>query len=171
MPKVQPSVLARSSSEHRAFFQKVTAGDRVIIELHSGIGRITDLLVENVNVVYAVDHWQDDDVFDTFCVNNWDNRLKIMPIFGLSNIVMPWLKEKEIKPQIIYINFKDSKTFASDLEVASLIFPDAWIMGDNYRGGDMSVYMGLQNQNHYQIQEHPGGMWLGTKKKENAGVN
>lgn len=177
--------MARSTPEHSDFFNTFLKDKRVIIEIGAGIGKITDLLAERVDLVYAIDQWEAlagdertaqtvEDCFEVFCINCWDSRLKIIPVEGWSKIVIPWIAEKGINPDAIYVDGSHTYTgFIADLLMCAEHFPNAILFGDDYRWGDMSIYIALQNfsEKGYEITPHVGGMWTAKKSIKASSEN
>lgn len=143
------SIDAYYTDGHLKFIQDMVKRHnlRIVVEVGSGIGRITECLAENLDLVYAVDLWVqnlDPQVdqrtqqrhhmsFEAFCINCWDFRSKIIPIQGKSDVVMTYLAEKNVKPDALYLDGNHTtKGLRHDIETAQTLFPNAILFGDDF---------------------------------------
>jgi hypothetical protein len=155
-------MLATLTQDHISWVELVASkiqGKKIAIEIGSGIGKITEVLSNSCEMVYAVDPWVttsgpdertqqlDSTPFETFCINCWDARLKIIPVVGLSQVCIPWLDSRGVNPDLIYLDGSHQyEDFIEDIRLISESFPTATIIGDDYTWGyktDRPITRGL----------------------------
>lgn len=123
-------------------------------------------LAPNATVI-CIDTWmgsaehQNKDIlpvlYETFLVNMWDYRDRIIPI-RLNSMAGFWEIYKHlIKPDLIYIDMAhDKESVIRDVDIAHRTFPDAQICGDDY------TWQGVREALEYL--EHDAGMKFTTYK-------
>ena len=148
---------------HERVFEKVLedVGEvKVILELGSWYGSSTEWLCERCPdaAVYAVDLWDDSFIldkqrdhystmgdrklenllnnhplWDTFLANLWSYRDQVVPLKMETTQGVQVLKDKGIKPQIIYIDADHHyEPCKKDIQACLRAFPDAILVGDDY---------------------------------------
>jgi hypothetical protein len=148
---------------HERVFERVLAdvGEvSVILELGSWYGSSTEWLCERCPgaAVYAVDLWDDSFIldkqrdhystmgdrklenllnnhplWDTFLANLWSFRDQVVPLKMETTQGVQVLKDKGIKPQIIYIDADHHyEPCKKDIQACLRAFPDAILVGDDY---------------------------------------
>lgn len=93
--------------------------------------------------VLCIDHWKGSRehrkmqdtlavLWDTFCVNLWDFRDRIIPMKTDSVAGMQEVYDLGLKPDIVYIDWShDPDSVFRDVSTALKLFPDAEIIGDD----------------------------------------
>jgi predicted O-methyltransferase YrrM len=120
----------------------------IIVELGSWLGLSTRWLCDNSKAtVYAIDHWNGSiehqnrgdvkdklpTLYDTFIVNCWDYKDRIIPIRGNSLDGLIELREIKVIPDLIYIDAShEYEDVLNDLEYSHKLFPSAVIIGDDW---------------------------------------
>ncbi len=148
---------------HERVFEKVLedVGEvKVILELGSWYGSSTEWLCERCPdaAVYAVDLWDDSFIldkqrdhystmgdrklenllnnhplWDTFLANLYSYRGQVVPLKMETVQGVKILKDKGIKPQIIYIDADHHyEPCKKDIQACLTAFPDAILVGDDY---------------------------------------
>lgn len=159
----------------------------IVVEVGSGIGRVTEFLAGVCAMVYAIDTWEhtvgpdertqqlDDTPFETFCINCWDSRLRIIPVHAKSLIGLEFLKSKGVKPHAIYLDGSHQyQAIVDDIITANTLFPGVPIYGDDFmweNGTDMPVYRALAKAielTHLTLDPFSGGLWKLSKQKVGA---
>lgn len=119
----------------------------VICEIGSWLGLSSRFLVNESDAqVYCLDHWQGSIehkhekhahklplLWETFCMNNWSYKERIIPVKADSEDGLNWLFREGIEPDIFYVDgsheYEDVKR---DIIFISEWWPDAVIVGDDY---------------------------------------
>ncbi|MBN1764202.1 MAG: class I SAM-dependent methyltransferase [Sedimentisphaerales bacterium] len=130
---------------------------KTIMELGSWLGTSTRLMLNSaVNaVVIAIDHWQGSvehqenvyykyklpRLYDTFLVNCWDFRERLIPLKMDTMAGMKIVFERGIKPDLILVDADHSYAgVLRDIAVARTYFPDAMIVGDDFHWNELDHY-------------------------------
>lgn len=125
---------------------------KVIVELGSWLGvsarNISDIR-PNATVI-CVDTWQGTGeevgeysylfpiLFETFCVNNWDYKDKLIPVRRTTLDGMDLIASEGIKVDAFYIDAAhDYESVLNDIHKAVTLFPNAFIMGDDWYHPDV----------------------------------
>lgn len=181
-PQVMPSLASTFTPDHERFIKEWLEGRKIVLEVGSGIGVTTEYMARHANLVYACDPWKEeqfkdgkstakgDHPFDIFCVNCWHARLKIIPIHGRVETVLPWMAANDIELDVIYLDA--SHQFAeltAHIELVRQYYPDSVIAGDDYNWSyqaDMPVFRAVNkaSSNGYHLT-CSGPMWKLTPKK------
>lgn len=139
---------------------------KYILEMGSwtGAGSTQFILKKAVNChLVCVDHWSKDledyvqkdfqiekvknqigefipTLWETFLVNNWENRERITPIRKKTVDALQFLKTSNIPFDLIYIDaHHDYESVLHDITIAGEIWPNAVICGDDYLWPDGGV--------------------------------
>ena len=121
---------------------------KVVVDGGSWMGCSASYLLEfapNATVI-CIDTWKGceilaerckDDIpnlYNTFCVNLWDDRDRVIPIVQSSIDGMHTLYKLGIKPDLIYVDWAhDADNVERDVNTAMDLFPDTDICGDDFR--------------------------------------
>ena len=159
----------------------------IVVEVGSGIGRVTEFLAGVCAMVYAIDTWEhivgpdertqqlDETPFETFCINCWDSRLKIIPVHAKSLVGLEFLKSKGVKPHAIYLDGSHQyQGLLDDITTANSLFPGVPIYGDDFMwqcGSDMPVYRAIAKaiaDPGFTIYTYAGGLWKLSKQRVGA---
>lgn len=136
----------------RLLRRRITPDTRLIVELGSWAGQSTRWLLDNAPaaVVVAVDHWKGGSdhltsadpavvrllpvLFETFCVNLWDYRDRLVPVRADTLAGLAEVAEHGLAPDLVFID-ADHATPAvlADIHLARGLFPRAAIVGDDWR--------------------------------------
>ena len=136
---------------HADFFNRHIKKDaKLIVELGTWIGSSTKWFCNNTDAsVICVDHWQGsaehykkftqkqlDELYDAFALSNWDHRNQITPVRMDSVSGMVKISEYGINNDVDVVYIDASHNYEDvivDLEMAYALFPNAIIIGDDFR--------------------------------------
>lgn len=184
---------------HMAKFIKpfITSDTKVIVELGAWLGSSTRWLCENSTAtIVSVDHWKGSiehqgrkdvqdklpTLYDTFIVNCWEYRDRIVPIRSNSTTGLHICKDLNIIPDLIFIDAShEYEDVLKDIQTADELFPKATLMGDDWSwknrrlNGRFTVREAVKDfakQTKISIYED-GRCWRLDKKQERKiyGVN
>lgn len=93
--------------------------------------------------VIAIDHWEGSaehqklpevtQLYETFIVNLWENRNRIIPVRERSTIGLRAVYDHDIIPDLIYIDWShDADNVYKDVTCAIRLFPYSIICGDDW---------------------------------------
>lgn len=120
---------------------------KVIVEIGSWMGLSSRFLCQNSEAtVYCLDHWKGSSehkhqkhsqklikLWETFCVNNWEYKDRIVPIKGDRLDGLEHLRFEGIEPDMFYVDgsheFDDVK---ADIITIEKYWPGKVIVGDDY---------------------------------------
>lgn len=128
----------------------IKGNEKVIVEVGSWLGSSTRWFVQNSKAtVYAIDHWKGSiehhkenhkylkmipTLYETFIVNCWSVRDRIVPIRLSSQDGLKYIKEQGIEPDFIYIDAShEYNDVLADIMLSFELFPNAIICGDDYK--------------------------------------
>lgn len=175
-PQVLPSYASTFTSDHEKYLAEWLKGRKIVLEVGSGIGVITEYLARHADLVYACDPWTREKYrdgkseqigehpFDTFCVNCWHHRLKIIPIHGSVEEVLPWMAKSDIRLDAICLDGAHQfEGLREHIKLVQAFYPDVEIIGDDYMWtfkSDMPVFRAVQSvlSDGFSLEEH-GQMW------------
>lgn len=141
------------------FSQLITPDTKVIVEIGSWYGSSAKWLAEHSPddcKLYAIDLWDDDFIrkddhyqsqkfkllrehplYETFLVNLWSNRDRVVPLRMDSVTGLEYLKSKNVVPDIIYIDADHHyEAVMRDIGACLRLFPSAILVGDDYGNYD-----------------------------------
>lgn len=137
-----------------------------VLEIGAWVGHSTKFLAENSSFVITIDPWfssreeynskvsiplrpdnplenkvasQLPHIYNTFLINCWEQKEKILPVKKLSEDGLPFVASLGYLPDLIYIDGNHSyKNVLADIRTAKKFFPRAILCGDDYgwSGGD-----------------------------------
>ena len=133
----------------QVFHDKIPSNAKVILELGSWKGVSTRLLagVAKGADVIAVDTWRGSEehtddtevknmletLYDTFLVNCWDYRDRIIPLRMTTLEGMENVADAGVQPDAVYVDAAhDTHSVLVDTETAVRLFPNARIIGDDF---------------------------------------
>lgn len=154
-PQHRPSVAEDhhgwfSKNGHIAFLRQFVGPKiQVVIELGSWLGKSTQWFFRHCPnaMVFAVDHWRgsaenhrDDEtarklptLFETFCVNMWPDRHRVVPVKESTLEGMDALKRFGVSADLIYVDAAhDQDSVFSDVVTAWRLWPGALLCGDDW---------------------------------------
>jgi predicted O-methyltransferase YrrM len=153
-PNEQPNVPARTNDgwlqeSTRQVLERILSNrTKVVVEIGSWLGLSTRFIASKAPnaTVLAVDHWRGSDehqqekfqdilpiLFETFLVNCWYLRERLIPIRQTSVRGMQEIATYGIHPDVVYIDADHSHdAVVKDLEAAIDLFPEATIVGDDF---------------------------------------
>jgi hypothetical protein len=152
-PSVKPDVEPDSHgwfNDHMAAFIKpsITDQTKVILELGVWLGSSTRWFCKNSTAkIVSVDHWKGSvehqgrkdvagklpTLYDTFIVNCWDFKDRIVPIKTDSITGMYICQDLGYTPDIIFVDAShEYEDVLKDIKTARNLFPTATIMGDDW---------------------------------------
>ena len=152
-PSITPDDHGWMDVRHEKFFiNNIPKNVSLIIELGVWLGKGTKFLTQafpNAKII-SVDHWRGSPehatmsvnsklgtLFETFLVNLWDYKSRIIPVRLDTDNALRLLKNYDLKPDVIYVDAgHDYDSVLSDLLNISKIFPDSLILGDDYKWRD-----------------------------------
>lgn len=127
--------------------QLLTPEMKLVVDGGSWKGLSAYLMMEyapNATIV-CIDNWTGDPIiaklnsddlptlYETFCVNMWDVRDRIVPVRQDSLAGLKTLKEFQIVPDLIYVDWEHSAdSVERDVSLALDLFPDSIICGDDW---------------------------------------
>lgn len=144
-PKVEKKICGWFNSTNSAYLRMMLNKNvKYVMELGSWLGMSARTMADfapNATVI-CIDHWKGSiehqdiffpELYETFLVNCWDYKDRIIPIKEESIVGMKKVYESGIKPELIYVDasheYEDVK---KDIQTAKKLFPDAVICGDDY---------------------------------------
>jgi hypothetical protein len=72
-------------------------------------------------------------LYETFCVNLWDRRERIVPIRLNSTDGLQEIYQQHVRPDLIYVDWShDADNVEKDVTTALELFPTSIICGDDY---------------------------------------
>lgn len=151
-PDKKPSVSEQRerwfNPRKQALLREVIPQDtKLVVELGSWLGDSTRWFCEHCSkaTVVAVDTWLGSTehllkrrnllpvLYDTFLVNCWEYRDRLIPFRNTSLAAMNFLAGLKLKPDVIYFDSDHSYWgLLSELETANSLFPKAILVGDDY---------------------------------------
>jgi predicted O-methyltransferase YrrM len=128
---------------------------QVVIELGSYAGKSTRFICQHAPnaLVYCVDLWSNEfleqelghnynrsgnskipyNLYDTFLVNMWREKERLLPLKMLTTEGLKMLSEAGVKPDLIYIDAgHDYEPVLEDIRLSLEYFPGAIIVGDDW---------------------------------------
>lgn len=144
----------------------------IILELGSWMGLSTRFLCreskEDVTVI-AIDTWEGSEehkvvpewaaelptLYETFIVNCWQYKNKIIPVRKAIADGIPLLRNLEIFPQLIYLDAAhDAINVEHDLTLCLESYPNAHLVGDDWTWDSVreGVFSFLKNHREYDLR-------------------
>lgn len=148
------------ATHERVFAHVLKQKPTTILELGSWYGASTEWLAKRCPdaTIYAVDLWEDafildeqrdhystmgdqklqrmlrsHPLYDTFLANLWDDRDTVVPLKMRTTAGVAYLKERNIVPEVIYIDADHHyASVKEDISACLDAFPDAVLVGDDY---------------------------------------
>ena len=148
------------ATHERVFAHVLKQKPKTILELGSWYGASTEWLAKRCPdaTIYAVDLWEDafildeqrdhystmgdqklqrmlrsHPLYDTFLANLWDDRDTVVPLKMRTTAGVAYLKERNIVPEVIYIDADHHyDSVKEDISACLDAFPDAVLVGDDY---------------------------------------
>jgi len=153
-------------AEHIFFFRtSLTPKTKVVVELGSWLGSSARLLCDRAPnaTIICVDNWKGTlrykhlvasgepqiPLYNTFLVNTWDLKDRIIPVKEDSVIGLKKIKEAGIIPDIIYVDAGHLyDEVMADITTSKSLFPEVFVCGDDYNFND------VHNAVHNYAKEH-----------------
>jgi len=150
IPNVPPNLSGWFKPSKQKLLRRVIPADvEVILELGSWHGMSTAWFLSHAPeaTVIAVDTWLGSvthvlkgryrrmlpTLYETFLVNCWTHRDRLIPVRNTSLMAMQLLKELKISPDVIYFDADHSwHGLMSELEMAFEFWPGTIMIGDDY---------------------------------------
>jgi len=179
-PDERPGLPKRSerwfSAKKQVLLRKVIPSDvKLIVELGSWLGDSTQWFCKQYPeaTVVAVDTWLGSTehlvkrhtllpvLYDTFLVNCWEYRDRLIPFRNTSLGALNFLSQLKLKPDAIYFDSDHSLWgLLSELEVANSLFSEAVFIGDDYTTSN-TVGDALRTFTEYEQPSQGCSMWRG----------
>lgn len=152
-PAIKPNVQEDShgwfDQNNKDFLKPlITSETKVIVELGSWLGSSTRWFCENSSsIIISIDHWKGSiehqgrkdvkdkipTLYETFIVNCWEYRDRIMPVKMNTIAGMNYIKDIGVNPDIIFIDASHEYVdVVADIKTASELFPSAILVGDDW---------------------------------------
>ena len=148
MPKLPPDPHGWFSKHNIKMFKPLLADAAVILEVGSWLGLSARFWLQNSKAtVICIDTWQGSEehfteeewasklpkLYETFCVNQWQWRNRLIPIKKSSVEGLHTVASHEVAPDLIYIDASHSyEDVLADITAADMLFPKALIVGDDW---------------------------------------
>ena len=157
IPDVPPNLSGWFKPSKQKLLRRVIPKDaKVILELGSWLGQSTTWFLSHAPeaIVIAVDTWLGSvehvlkgnyrrmlpTLYETFLVNCWEHRDRLVPVRNTSLMAMQLLKELRIKPDVIYYDSDHSfHGLTSELNMAFEFWPEVMMVGDDYADNDVGL--------------------------------
>lgn len=167
-PDVPPNLTGWFKPSKQKLLRRVIPSDvKVLLELGSWHGQSTVWFLSHVPnaTVIAVDTWLGSmshvakihyrkmlpTLYETFLVNCWTHRDRLIPVRNTSLMAMQYMKELGISPDVIYFDSDHSyHGLTSELETAFEFWPDTMMVGDDYAEnsvGEAVEAFGIRHEN------------------------
>ena len=152
-PAVTPNMHGWLGDGNQLLLQKFIQKDtRIIFEFGTWLGKSAMYMLQlqavhpEFTTIVCVDTWEGDwsikqtdkykkhmeTLYDTFIVNMWDHKEKVVPLRMDGRKAMKYLHDIGLKPDLIYLDMDHSYESAKgDLECLMKYFPDTIILGDD----------------------------------------
>ena len=157
---------------------------KIVIELGSWLGSSSRFILEHAPhaKIFCVDHWfgsqehqesenefirtQLPTLFETYLVNLWDYRSRIVPLRTDSTRGLREVYRFGIKPDLIYIDAShDYQNVFDDVKTALDLFPGSMICGDDWHYDDVRKAVGeLAREYGKQIVTEGNRVWRFEKE-------
>jgi hypothetical protein len=173
------------SDDNKSFLKNIISDNTSkIIELGAWLGNSTLWFCQNSKAtIYSIDHWKGSKehqgrkdvkdklptLYETFIVNCWDYKERIVPIKMNTIDGLRWCKSNNINPDMIFVDAShEFEDVILDLEECMTLFPNAMVTGDDWNWKNKSqnrrktvqeavVY--FSKKYRYKITEN-GRCWL-----------
>ena len=180
-PTVKPNV---PSDPHHWFAEanaymldKLLKPTHRVLEIGSWLGGSTRFIAEHCHQIIAVDHWLGSSehhsnpefakklptLYDTFLVNCWHLKDKILPLRMSSETAFKLIKEKQLSIDLVYIDGDHSfegayKDICTAWELKAIITGDDWLFGH-----DLPVRRAVQRfckEKNLIARDHGNFWWI-----------
>jgi hypothetical protein len=132
--------------QNRKVLDELVQDTSVVLELGAFLGMSTHFLAHRAMVVITIDHWMGSAehqgpewkatlpvMYETFVVNLWEHREKVIPIRATTLDGMREVHELGVVPDLVYIDAShDADSVAADFSAVLNYWPSAIIVGDDW---------------------------------------
>ena len=109
-------------------------------------------------MVIAIDTWRNvnnnnsrKNLYNTFIVNTWNHRSKIIPL-KMENIkAAKYLSDMEVRPNVIFLNI-DVKYSSDYLSILNSVFPNTLMIGNKVKGLSKQIKAFVEKHKEYKLE-------------------
>lgn len=149
-PSVLPRLEGWFGTHNKDFLSCFVGRGDVVIEIGAWLGMSTLWLAEKVGPlgkIVSIDHFEGSRdhkidprhasilpiLWETFVVNCWEMRDRIVPVCGSSRDALPYLQASGFEPNVIYVDGShDYDDVVLDLTLSLALWPKARVVGDDF---------------------------------------
>jgi len=161
---------------HRRMLGKaIHAETRLVVETGAWVGLTTRVIADHASAgkVIAIDQWKESsghgpnadwkamlpDVYKRFLANCWPCRERVIPMSLPTALGLRKVHACQAKPDVIYLHAEHTRALESDLRLASELFPQAVLLGDNWLWPRVQRAVGVLVGNDFLELDVAGNMW------------
>lgn len=173
-PQAEPDPAGWLCTDTKRNLDKCLADNpKTIVEIGSWLGKSSRYLADNSDaIIYCLDTWKGSKehhhpkhahklplLWETYCVNNWHLKERIIPIRGMSIDGLEHLYREGIDVDFFYVDGShEYEDVIADLRYINQHWPKAKIVGDDYK------WSGVQSAVHQFAKESKRRMWVQGQK-------